>query len=183
MNNKNKNLEYVDETIYIIQYPKGKLSVSFGILDSIYIDKNYNFNHKCSTESGSSGSPVLNINNKVIGIHKLGGIGHKLNQGTFLNASIKEFIQLNCHNKNGINYDDKENELLLKEFNKKYNLNITDIKSDKLYLNKKIGGNELLKNFSKIEFKELKELYLDHNNISDINALENANIEKLEILY
>ena len=32
------NEEYIDKTIYIIQYPEGELSVSYGILDNIYID-------------------------------------------------------------------------------------------------------------------------------------------------
>ena len=72
INNINKNKEYINKTIYIIQYPKGELSVSYGILDQIYEDKKYNFNHKCSTRGGSSGSPILNINNKLIGIHKEG---------------------------------------------------------------------------------------------------------------
>ena len=72
INNNNKNKNYIDKTIYIIQYPKGKLSVSYGILDNIYEDKKYYFNHKCSTEGGSSGSTILNINNKLIGIHKEG---------------------------------------------------------------------------------------------------------------
>ena len=57
------NEEYLDKTIYIIQYPEGELSVSYGILDKIYNDKKYNFNHKCSTKGGSSGSPILNILN------------------------------------------------------------------------------------------------------------------------
>ena len=42
-------------------------------------------------------------------------------------------------------------------------------------------GNEGLKNLCQIEFKELKELYLFENNISDIKVLENAKFEKLEI--
>ena len=49
LNNNNKNNKYIDDTIYIIQYPEGKLSVSYGILHSIYEDKKYNFIHKCST--------------------------------------------------------------------------------------------------------------------------------------
>jgi len=93
INNINKNKNYIDETIYIIQYPKGKLSVSYGILDNIYEDKKFNFNHKCSTEGGSSGSPILNINNKLIGIHKE-GYNNKKNKGTFLNYPIKEFIRI-----------------------------------------------------------------------------------------
>ena len=123
LNNNNKNNKYIDDTIYIIQYPEGKLSVSYGILNSIYEDKKYNFIHKCSTKGGSSGSPILNINNKIIGIHKE-GYNNKYNKGTFLNYPIKEFIKLNY----------KNNEILLEEFNKKYNLNIINTKIDKLYL-------------------------------------------------
>ena len=43
-------------------------------------------------------------------------------------------------------------------------------------------GNEGLKDLCQIEFKELKELYLYENNISDIKVLENVKFEKLEIL-
>ena len=98
INNDNKNKDYIDKTIYIIQYPEGELAVSYGVLDKIYEDKKYNFIHKCSTKGGSSGSPILNINNKIIGIHKE-GIYNKHNKGTFLNYPIKEFIQLNLKKK------------------------------------------------------------------------------------
>ena len=61
------------------------------------MDKPYNFNHKCNTKVGSSGSPILSLNNKVIGIHKK---GTKLNNiGTFLNYLIKDFIQQNFDKK------------------------------------------------------------------------------------
>ena len=171
INNNNKNNEYLEETIYIIQYPEGKLSVSYGILNNIYEVKKYNFNHKCSTKGGSSGSPILNINNKIIGIH-IEGYTNKSNKGTFLNYPIKEFTQLK--------YND--NEILLKEFNKKYNLNINNTKIKKLDLSFYNLGNEVLKDLCKIEFKELKELCLFRNKISDIKVLENAKFEKLEIL-
>ena len=114
LNMNNNNKEFIDKTIYIIQYPEGELSVSYGILESIYEDKKYNFNHKCSTRGGSSGSPILNINNKIIGIHKEGNNMNKYNKGTFLNYPIKEFIKLN----------NKNNEILLKKFNTKYYKNI-----------------------------------------------------------
>ena len=113
LNNENYNKEYKNKTIYIIQYPENKLSVSYGILENIYTDKKYNFNHKCSTKGGSSGSPILNINNKVIGIHKKGNNNKQYNKGTFLNYPIKAFIELN-----------NNNEILLQEFNNKYHLNI-----------------------------------------------------------
>ena len=34
-NNKNKNVEYIDKTFYIIQYPDGELSVSYGLIKGI----------------------------------------------------------------------------------------------------------------------------------------------------
>ena len=167
INNYNKNEEYIDETIYIIQYPENKLSVSYGILNSIYIDKKYNFNHKCSTKVGSSGSPILNINNnKIIGVHKEGKNNNNI--GLFLNYPIKDFIKLYTNN--------------IEEFNKKYNLNIQQ-DATKIDLGYKHIGNEGLKDLCKIEFKELKELNLNWNNISDIKVLEKVKFEKLEILW
>ena len=70
----------------------------------------------------------------------------------------------------------------LKDFNTKYNLNIKDILINKLSLvNCKLGNDEL-KDLCKIEFKELKELNLTDNNISDIKVLEKAKFAKLEKL-
>ena len=91
INNKNNNDDYIDNTVYIIQYPEGILSVSFGIIKNIYEDKRFNFIHKCCTKRGSSGSPILSVNNKVIGIHKSEKGNNNL--GTFLNYPIKEFIK------------------------------------------------------------------------------------------
>ena len=159
----NKNIDYEDETIYLLQHPGNKLSVSYGIVDKIYEDKIYNFNHKCSTEKGSSGSPILNLNNKVIGIHKQGSNGKKYNIGSFLNYPIKEFIELN-------------------KFNNKYNLQINDISTDKLNLKGKLLGNEFLEDLNKFKFLELKELYLNNNNIIDIKSLEKNIFDKLKIL-
>ena len=169
INNINKNKIYINETIYIIQYPENKLSVSYGILDNIYEDKKYNFKHKCNTKGGSSGSPILNINNKIIGIHKE-GYNNKYNKGTFLNYPIKEFILLNYNNKN--------NETPSQKFNKEHNLYVVNTKIDKSYLRWKDLGNEGLKDLSKIESKELKVLDLGFNNISDIKVLENVKFEK-----
>ena len=108
--------------------------------------KKYNFIHKCSTRGGSSGSPILNLNNKLIGIHKE-GIHNKYNIGTFLNYPIKEFISLNYNNnnantKNGLNKikDNDENETTLKAFNdndlnKKIFKNLRNFIKRKKYLN------------------------------------------------
>ena len=110
---KGSNKLYINNTIYIIQYPGDKrLGVSYGILNGIYEDNEYNFSHLCCTEEGSSGSPVINIiNNKVIGIHK--GVEKNYNKGLFINYVIEDFI-----NKNYINKKD-----IIKELNKNFNLN------------------------------------------------------------
>ena len=59
---------------------------------------------------------------------------------------------------------------------------ITNTNITKLDLERKFIGDEGLKDLCKIEFKELKELDLGLNNISDIKVLENVKFEKLEIL-
>ena len=38
LNDNNRNKEFIDKTLYIIQYPESELSVSYGILESIYED-------------------------------------------------------------------------------------------------------------------------------------------------
>ena len=87
---------YINENIYVIQYPEGELSVSFGILHSREKQEGYFFKHLCSTKDGSSGSPVLSLrSNKIIGIHKGGeqGYNSKFNLGLFLNFAIEDFIK------------------------------------------------------------------------------------------
>ena len=97
-NINSKNGKYIDNKVYIIQYPEGQLSVSYGLIQAVYEEKKYEFQHKCSTMLGSSGSPILNLNNnKLIGIHKQGATN--FNIATFLNDPIKEFIKENIKNK------------------------------------------------------------------------------------
>ena len=84
------------QNIYILQYPKyGKeqiASVSYGILNKI--QDQFNIIHYCSTDHGSSGSPIVKLSNKkIIGIHKEGGGSkHDFNIGTFLKYPISEFL-------------------------------------------------------------------------------------------
>ena len=110
--NDNPNINFVKETLYILQYPEEKLSVSYGIMNEIIKGNYSNFKHLCSTKGGSSGSPILNItNHKVIGIHCQGG--HNDNKGIFLDYSIREFIK---DNKNFIysnNIINEKNEIKL----------------------------------------------------------------------
>ena len=84
--------------IYIIQYPKysfnsqkQKAAVSYGKIKNI--QNRYEIIHLCSTAKGSSGSPILNLdNNKVIGIHSKGYENYNFNKGFSLKYSIKEYL-------------------------------------------------------------------------------------------
>jgi len=58
--------KYENKSIYIIHYPNGMFS-SLSVNVIKLIDNNKIF-HLCATESGSSGSPIMNLDNlKVIG--------------------------------------------------------------------------------------------------------------------
>ena len=102
--------------IYILQYPNlRKARVAWGIIRKI---NNIEIKHLCSTEDGSSGSPILYIKtNKVIGIHK--GYSHfNFNLGTFLKKPLKQLYQ--NHEMKPINQIKNSN-----NFNNQYSNNFT----------------------------------------------------------
>ena len=167
--NENNNTIYTKKSIYVLHYPNEKnISVSYGILNNICEDKEYEFNHFCTTYGGSSGSPILDLSkNKIIGIHK-GAKGNIYNLGTFINYPINEFIQNNYMDNNLI------------EINKKFNLNIqSNITKLDLSRNKNIDCINYLQNLT---LNELKELNLSNCGIKDIGFLEKVKFEKLEKL-
>ena len=87
-NEENIELEYPNKSIYILHYPKGKIYVSYGLIN--FINNNKTIYHYCNTEEGSSGSPILSLETfKVIGIHCGCYSGsQKLNYGTFIKYVI-----------------------------------------------------------------------------------------------
>ena len=93
--------EYINENdclnkkIAIIQYPKGD---DISLANGIIINFNDNFiKHSVSTEKGSSGSPIIFINNtKVIGIHKGFSNKEKINLGIFINKIIQSINYIKC---------------------------------------------------------------------------------------
>ena len=96
-------------------------------------------------------------------------------------------LKLLNHNKvllNKLNIEQKDyyEYYLMKELNKKYELNIKDVDTTKIELSEKELKEDVFEYFIKIHFKELKELYLNLNQISKINLLEKIKFEKLEIL-
>jgi len=89
------NIDLYNQSIYIIQYPKygdeQKGAVSYGILNGIKDE--YNLIYNCSTDHGSSGSPILQLSNqKIIGIHKEGVSKYNYNRGTLLKYPINEYL-------------------------------------------------------------------------------------------
>ena len=151
INNENENDKYIDKTFYVIQYPEGELSVSYGIVSNICEDKKYKLLHKCSTKDGSSGSPILTLENKIIGIH-VGGTKFN-NYGTLLNYPIKDFINQKFYN---TIIDEKINEIFLKKINDKFKLEISNANIINFTPIKKYLGND--------GFTELKELYFYYKN-------------------
>ena len=87
------NSIYVNKSIYIINYPEGKdVVVSYGPPPSLSESE---IQHRCSTREGSSGSPILLINNqKLIGIHYGSSNQFLFNKGTILIYSIIEFEKI-----------------------------------------------------------------------------------------
>ena len=159
LKDENENDDYKDKTFYIIQYPEGELSVSYGIISNICLDKKYKFTHLCGTKAGSSGSPILNLKNKLIGIHL--ETNKSKNFGTFLNYPIKDFIKKNFNkndnNNNKMNIiDEKINEIFLNHINKKFKL---DIKNEYI-----INYNPIKKYLGEDGFKKLKEVYFYYKN-------------------
>ena len=94
--------------IYIIHFPlSGKISHSVGSILNI---NDITIKHFCSTNSGSSGGPIFNINNyKVIGLHKGYIKTGNYNIGLLLKEPIEvfynKFKDLNFYSKNFIDIE------------------------------------------------------------------------------
>ena len=109
---------YKNESLYVLNYPKGKdIVVSYGLLK---IMKNEYLYHSCSTEKGSSGSPIISLESfKLIGIHIGYSKTSKWNKGLFIKYAINEFNKL-------------ESNILKKEQNTLNKININEIKNNSL---------------------------------------------------
>ena len=80
--------QLLNQKIYIVQFPEGKLSYCKGELTNI---KKYEIIHNASTLPGSSGSPIfLENTTKVIGIHKSGNQTTNKNYGDFIYPIVKD---------------------------------------------------------------------------------------------
>ena len=86
------NERYKNKQVYLLQYPnEQKINYSSGIIKGIDI-KEDEIQHLCSSQDGSSGSPIMNLLTfKVIGIHKGYSSNKKCNLGTLIKNPIEEF--------------------------------------------------------------------------------------------
>ena len=96
---KDGSLEkYENQGIYILHYPgiNEKAQISFGEGIKKIREDNDDIMHKCHTESGSSGSPILcAATNKVIAIHRGGNLHEGHNYATFLKFPLNELMNKN----------------------------------------------------------------------------------------
>ena len=179
-----EKIYYEKKSIYILHYFNGKnICVSYGLLNSI---NQYNIIHRCSTDYGSSGSPILNLeNNKVIGIHSQGAYNLNeinYNKGIFLKFPLNDIIQ-------------KHNNIIILD---EININKDDINKDKQIKNNKddnkfknilndniinISNNKnIIKGMIDINSKEINKniiLFNTDNNNNDIDIfINNEKINK-----
>ena len=149
----NNNILYEYKSLYVLQYPKGgNAAVSYGLLTSL--DK-YEIKHICSTENGSSGSPILNLEtNKVIGIHKEGSINFEFNKGIYLKYILIDFIQKNTNKINENQYSFIHNNNINSQNNYENFNNIP-------FNNFNIGENNYFNKFNNIKFED--DIYDDRN--------------------
>ena len=146
---------YNNSFVFSIHYPLGlDATDASGKIINIY--NNFEFAHNIPTENGSSGCPIILLNEMmtVIGIHKNTYIMTKINGGTFIGEIINEINNdLNLRNKkNNENYIIGEINIKRKDIDKKIRI----INSYEEYMrNKHWKINEELKNEERIKECEI----------------------------
>ena len=171
--------EFKKKDVYIIGniyfYTTGKIW-------NISIDK-YEIQHKCSTQPGMSGSPIICLANyKVIGVHK-GSASKNFNLGTFIREPIKEFNKKFSNSKTEylqnvntynsiINISDKKEE--------RQEENLKEKQEEKQ--NKPIKANE---NQIEVEneYKNINLNFTDKNNLPIYPKNDNNKYENFDISY
>lgn len=155
------------KSIYIIHYPKNvnenkHVYCSFGILNEIKENKS-EINYLCSTEKGSSGSPILSLDTReVIGLHKGTTKDYNYNIGVLMRDIIVELL-------NHIN----------NKFPQKYNSSINDYLNSNLHFN--YNKLEFINNNDYNNLKNLnnsKNYQLNNGNQNNIGNLKINNIEE-----
>ena len=150
--NEKFNDLYENESIYILNYIK-EMFVSYGILNDITGNR---INHKCSTDDGSSGSPIILLeSNEVIGVHYAHTKYNKfINFGRLIITSLIEFQNIS------------NNIMIIRDENKKQEINSSRVSS--------ITNNQKFNNINYVS-KNIEEKQKDSIN-PDISHIENNEI-------
>ena len=160
------------KSIYILHYPQEERLVSYGLINDIYEGKK--INHYCNTEYGSSGSPILSLNNfKVIGVHYGGSqiINSKFNFGTFIKYAINEFN--NKYKNEIIKYENNKLEIIndfedISERSTKYDTQI--INNDKNY---ELDSFHNIKNENEIQILNINLKQKNDDKSIELNNVKN----------
>ena len=116
-------MNYSEESIYIIQYKKKENLITNGLIKNI---DNFEMRYSGNILQDKKGSPIFNLsNNKLIGIHE--NVSTYYNKGIFLKDIINKFI--NKYKYKSIRY--KYNNIINNEID-------IDLKIEKENINKKI---------------------------------------------
>ena len=176
------NIEKNYKKAYVLHYPGQitKVSSSFGEMD-ISVDYN-GIQHKCSTTSGSSGSPILELSTfKVMGIHK--GSRNKINLGTFLRKPIEQFINYDkeeiLNNYARLKHIVNQNKKIKskKEPSNEIKIRLKAQKNDigqKVYF---LGNSEENKNNTELNNTNVK-IYIDNNKLNTYQKYFEPEIDK-----
>jgi len=151
--------KYENKSMYMIHYPNGNNSLSFGTIEKV-CDDNIEIIHLCPSRDGSSGSPIINYNTfKVVAIHIGRHKTNNINFGKILRKPLKEFN----NNENKLEREKsyaslKSKETIESETNiKKNSISFLDDKKNEIYLKIKILKKDIGK----------KVYYVDNTNFND----------------
>ena len=158
---------FMNQSIYILSYID-QIYSSYGLLTKISGDT---INHKCSTEEGASGSPILSLeSNSVIGVHRSGTkYNLNINYGTLILKSLIEFQQIKNNllvikdpkksiARNSSDFINNDNQDNLRYNN--YNVNLSPISGEQSINESIINPNETqvtMKGILNISFGNLNE--------------------------
>ena len=139
---ENQKEIYKEKPVYLISYPHGEnLNYAYGKIKLIE-DNNYTIRHLCESSPGSSGGPIMNIENtRVIGIHKGAALnGKNWNMGTLIKEPIEIFKDKEI--KNNIKQLDDEI-IIIYEYKENKNITNNMIKKVKEKLGETLSENKI----------------------------------------
>ena len=148
---------YKDVDVFSIEHPYGEdASCASGTIINIY---EYGFDHNISTDKGSSGCPIILLNNninliQVIGIHKEGDKKHNINGGTFIGEIFNKDLNKEINKENNNNYIIAE--IYIKEEDINKNIRIINSYEEICRRNKKWKIKDEYKNEDEIKKCEIK---------------------------